>query len=223
MEEFNSDVIYEVKNQNHFIIKTFYRMFLGLLATAFAAFYTYKSGIYMQIPYGVLAIVELAVVLIFSFLFKKLSPTVVTILFFAYAFINGATFGVIFAIYDMSTISLAFFATSILFGGLAFYGYKTNKDITKFGTILLVALIVGLIVSIINLFIGSELIDIALDWAIILIFCGYTAYDMNKIKRLQMEVDSDEEKLYVYGAMELYLDFINLFLRILRILGRRRS
>ncbi|MBR3134222.1 MAG: Bax inhibitor-1/YccA family protein [Clostridia bacterium] len=215
-----------VDDTNSTIIKVFFRMFLGLLATGLTALYTYKSGMYISIlsgvSYSVLAITEVAIVLIFSWMFRKLSPTIVTVLFYLYAFINGITMSVIFAAFEMNTIFYAFFTTALLFGGLALYGYETKADMTKIGTILKVGLIVGLIVSIINLFIGNTIIDIALDWIMLLIFCGLTIYDMNKISYMQEYVEYDTEKFYIYGAMELYLDFINIFIRLLSIMGRSR-
>ena len=216
-----------VDETNNIMLKVFFRMFLGLLATGLTALYTYQSGLYLTIlsgvSYAVIAVIEIAVVLIFSLLFKKLSPLAVTILFYLYAFINGITLSVIFAAFEMNTIFLAFFTTAALFGGLAFYGYTTKRDITKWGSILIVALIVGLIVSVVNLFIGNSLIDIALDWGMLLVFCGLTIYDINKIKLMGQELEQESEKLYIYGAMELYLDFINIFIRILSIMGRRRN
>lgn len=213
-----------VNETNNTMLKVFFRMFLGLLATGLTAFYIYQSGMYITIlsnaSYAVIAIIELVVVLLFSFLFKKLSPTLVTILFYLYAFINGITLSVIFAAFDLSTIFYAFFATAALFGGLAFYGYTTKRDVSKYRTILMVTLFVGIIVSVINLFIGNSLIDIALDWVILFVFCGLTVYDINKIKNMSQELEQESEKLYIYGAMELYLDFINIFIRILSILGR---
>ncbi len=224
MEEINTNQY--VDDTNSTIIKVFFRMFLGLLATGLTALYTYKSGMYISIlsgvSYSVLAITEVAIVLIFSWMFRKLSPTIVTVLFYLYAFINGITMSVIFAAFEMNTIFYAFFTTALLFGGLALYGYETKADMTKIGTILKVGLIVGLIVSIINLFIGNTIIDIALDWIMLLIFCGLTIYDMNKISYMQEYVEYDTEKLYIYGAMELYLDFINIFIRLLSIMGRSR-
>lgn len=220
------EVIHEepklIKNFNGVLTKTFFRMFLGLLATAIMAYIGYKTELFMIVPYGVLAVIEVAVVLIFSLLFRKLSATAVTILFYTYAFVNGITMSVIFAVFDIGTIFYAFLMTAVLFGALAFIGYKTDKDMTKFGNILMVALVVGLVFSIINLIISNSIIDIALDWIILLIFCGLTAYDINKIKRLQNGFNCDEEKLYIYCAMDLYLDFINMFIRILSIMGRRK-
>ena len=216
-----------ITSTNSSIVKIFFRMFLGLLGTALTAFYTYKSGLYITIStgisYGVLAIIEIAVVLLFSFMFKKLSPTAVTILFYLYAFINGITLGVIFAVFELGTIGYAFGITSLLFGGLAFYGYVTKRDISKAGPILTVALIAGLIVSLINLFIGNSMVDIILDWVMLAVFAGLTIYDMNKIKAMEQYVEYDTEKFYIYGAMQLYLDFINIFIRILSILGRRKD
>lgn len=212
---------------NSVLTNTFFRMFLGLLASAIAAIYTYSSGLYIKIimgsGFGILAFAEIAVVLVFSLLFKKLSPTVVTVLYFAYAFLNGFTLSVIFAVYEITSISYAFFGTAALFGILAYIGKNTNKDLTKFGTILTVALLVGIVLTIINFFIGSSMLDIVLDWAILFIFLGLTVYDTQKIIKMHEAGFVEEEKLYIYGAMELYLDFINIFLRILRLFGKRRN
>ena len=173
--------------------------------------------------YMTLAIAEVVVVLVFSLLFKKLSSTVVTVLFFAYAFLNGFTLSIIFAIYELGSITTCFVGTAALFGILAYLGYKTDKDISNFGTILSVAMIVGLILTIVNLFMHNTMLDIVLDWAFLLIFFGLTVYDMNKIKKMRDMGICEDEKLYVYGAMELYLDFINIFLRILSLFGKRRK
>ena len=224
MEEIQNEQY--VSETNNIVIKVFFRMFLGLLATGLTALYTFKSGLYIEIATGMsfkgLAILEIFIVLLFSWMFKKLSPAFVSILFYLYAFINGLTLSVIFAVFEMGTIFYAFFATAIFFAGLAFYGYQTKKDMTKAGTIFTVALLVGLIVSIVNLFIGNSLVDIILDWVMLFVFAGLTVYDMNKIKNMQEYNEYDSEKLYIYGAMELYLDFINIFIRILSIFGRSR-
>lgn len=209
------------------ISKTFFRMFLGLLASAVAAIYAYYSGAYIPMilngTYITLAIAEVVVVLVFSLLFRKLSATVVTILFFAYAFLNGFTLSVIFAVYEIGSIATCFIATAGLFGILAYLGYKTDKDISNWRTILTVCLIVGVILSIINLFMHSSMLSIILDWGILFVFFGLTVYDMNKIKQMRDMGICEDDKLYVYGAMELYLDFINIFLRILSLFGKRKN
>ncbi|MBR3720668.1 MAG: Bax inhibitor-1/YccA family protein [Clostridia bacterium] len=162
-------------------------------------------------------------VLVFSFGFKKLSPKAVTALYYGYAILNGVTLSTIFIVYGIALIGKSFVMTSILFGALAYLGHSTDKDLTKMGTILLVALVVGLVATIVNLFMQSSMLSIILDWAMLFIFSGLTIYDMNKMKMMSQTISNDtasQEKLYIYCAMELYLDFINIFLRILRILGR---
>lgn len=227
METYDDSNAIHTMDTNQVLTNTFFRMFLGLLASALTALYVYKSGLYISVltsgSYMALGLIEIAVVLIFSLLFKKLSPTAVTILFFTYAFINGFTLSVIFVAYEMTSIVYALAGTAVLFGLLSLIGYKTDKDISNWGTILTVALLVGIILTIVNIFVGSSMLDIALDWAILFIFFGLTIYDMNKIKLMQQAGFCEDEKLYVYGAMELYLDFINIFLRILSLFGKRRN
>ena len=218
-----------MENSNNKILsKTFFWMFLGLLGTGLVAVYTYTSDLYLSIfsspsSLGILVIVEVVVVLLFSFLFRKLPPIAVGILYFIYAFINGFTFSSIFAVFELSSIIYVFFLTAILYAVLAFCGYKTNIDVSKWGTILFIALIISLIASIINIFIGNSLLDIALNWIIIFIFAGYTIYDMHILRELQNDESLDSEKIYIYCAMQLYLDFINLFIRLLSIFGRSKD
>lgn len=224
-EENEEPIVQEVKND--FIPKTFFWMFLGLLGTAIVAWYTYSSGLFINIlandAFGILLIAEVVVVLLFSFLFRKLSPTAVGILYFIYAAINGVTMSTIFVVFELNSIILLFVASSVLFGGLALYGYKTSKDLSNWRTLLFGTLLIGLIVSLVNLFIKNSMLDIILDWVILLVFFGITVYDMNKIKQLSLDENLDKSKLHIYGAMELYLDFINIFLRILSIFGKRRN
>lgn len=222
----NGDAIHSVET-NSILTNTFFRMFLGLLASAGTAYYVYSSGLFVSVImngfFFPLVIAELVVVLVFSLLFRKLSPTMVTILFFAYAFLNGFTLSVIFPVFELTSIVYAFAGTAALFGVLSLIGYTTKKDISKWSSILTVALLIGLVLTVINIFVGSSFLDIALDWAILLIFFGLTIYDINKIKVMQDAGFCDDEKLYVYGAMQLYLDFINIFLRILSLFGKRRN
>lgn len=212
---------------NEFLTKVFFRMFLGLLATAVVAGYTYYSGLIENVVEsgGFMAciIAELVVAVVFSLGFRKFSSGVVTALFFAYAMITGVTFSALFVVFEAASIVYAFIGTAAVFGIMAYIGKTTTKDLTSLGTILYVSLFAAIIVSIINLFVGNGIIDIALDWIIIAIFMGFTVYDMNKILALRDSGYTDDEHLYVYGAMELYLDFINLFIRILSIFGKRRN
>ena len=225
--DFNDSDAIRTMDTNSVLTNTFFRMFLGLLASAVTAIYAYYSGIYIDMAlngtfYG-LAIAEVVLVFLFSLLFTKASPTAVTVMFFGYAFLNGFTLSVIFAAYELTSIGYAFVATAAMFGILAYLGYKTDKDLSNWSTILTVTLIVGLVLTIINLFIGSTMLDLVLDWAMLFLFFGLTVYDTNKIKAMHEAGFCGDEKLYVYGAMELYLDFINIFLRVLSLRGKRKN
>ena len=201
----------------------FFWMFMGLLATGIIAWYAYSSGFVLNLNFTLLAILELAVVIIFSLAFRKLSATVVTFLYFVYAIINGFTMSVIFYAFELKSIVTLFFVTAGMFGVLAFIGANTNRDLTRFGNILIIGLFAGLIISIINLIFRNPMIDTIVDWAILAIFLGITIYDVNKIKNLDEYGIMEPEKLYIYGAMEVYLDFINIFIRLLSIFGKARN
>ncbi len=214
-------------NTNKLLSNTFFWMFLGLLGTAIVSWYTYSSGLFLKIiinnQFSLLLILEIVVVLLFSFLSKKLSPTLVTILFFIYAMINGVTMSVIFVMFELNSIVWLFLASAAGFAILSYIGYKTDKDLSNWRTILFPVLIIGLILSIINIFLGNTLLDIILDWVVLFVFFGITIYDMNKIKLLQEYETLDQSKLHIYCAMDLYLDFINIFLRILSLFGKRKD
>ena len=214
--------------QNKLFGKTFFLMFLGLLGSAIVAWYTYSSGLFLNIVlqggFSVLLILELVAVLLFSFLFRKLPPVVVGILYFVYSMLNGVTLATVFAVYELSSVIYLFVISALVFGVFAIIGYKTNKDLSSWGPYITVFLIAGIILSIINLFIiQSSGFDLFVDWLILALFCGVTIYDINKIKMLQNVPDIDQEKIYIYCAMQLYLDFINIFLRILSIFGKRKN
>ena len=218
----------EITVQNKLFGKTFFWMFLGLLGSGILAWYTYSSGLFMDILLGdyfnVLLIVELLVVLIFSLLFKKLPPLVVGILYFVYSMINGVTLSVIFVVFELNSIIYLFAISALIFAALGFIGYMTNKDLTKWGTYLSVFLIAGVVLSLVNLFIlKNTTFELILDWLILALFFGITIYDINKIKLLQQEPAIDNDKIHIYCAMQLYLDFINIFLRILSIFGKKRN
>ena len=199
-----------VQSTNKTLAQTFLWMFLGLLSTGIIAAVTYYTGAIADIVNGwtMILIAQLVIAVVFGLFFHKLSSGTVTLLFFGYSMLTGVTFSVIFA-------------ASAFFGILAYMGYKTEKDLSSFGNILFAALIVALILTLVNLFIGSSGLDILLDWVVLGIFAGLTAYDMNKVKMMSENYGIDQEKVAIYGAMQLYLDFINMFLRILEIFGRR--
>ena len=214
--------------QNKLFGKTFFLMFLGLLGSAIVAWYTYYSGLFLDIVlqggFAVLLIIELVAVLLFNFLFRKLPPVIVGILYFVYSMLNGVTLATVFAVYELSSVIYLFVISALVFGVFAIIGYKTNKDLSSWGPYITVFLIAGIVLSIINLFIiQSSGFDLFIDWLILALFCGVTIYDINKIKMLQNVPDIDQEKIYIYCAMQLYLDFINIFLRILSIFGKRKN
>lgn len=218
----------EISVENKLFGKTFFWMFLGLLGSGIVAWYTYSSGLFYKIVLGgyfnMLLILELVAVLVFSLLFRKLPPTFVGILYFVYAMLDGVTLAVVFAVFELSSIIYLFVISAIVFGALAIIGYKTDKNLSSWSPYITVFLIVGIVLSLINLILlKNSMLDLVLDWVILALFCGITIYDINKIKMLQAEPDINQEKIHIYCAMQLYLDFINIFLRILSIFGKRRD
>ena len=138
--------------------------------------------------------------------------------------INGVTLSVVFVVYELSSIVSVFIISALVFGILGFIGYKTNRDLNSWGTYIIVFLIAGIVLSLLNLIVfRSSVLDIAIDWLILILFCGATTYDINKIKVLQESADINQDKIHIYCAMQLYLDFINIFLRILSLFGKSKD
>lgn len=138
--------------------------------------------------------------------------------------INGVTLSVVFVVYELSSIVSVFIISALVFGILGFIGYKTNRDLNFWGTYIIVFLIAGIVLSLLNLIVfRSSVLDIAIDWLILILFCGATIYDINKIKVLQESADINQDKIHIYCAMQLYLDFINIFLRILSLFGKSKD
>lgn len=171
-----------------------------------------------------LIIAEFGLVVGISAAINKLSLTTATVLFVLYSIINGATLSFIFAVYTMSSIASVFFITAGTFSVMAVIGYTTKKDLSSMGKILFMALIGIIIATIVNLFLKSTGLELVVSYLGVLIFVGLTAYDTQKIKEmLIMAPDAGEgtQKIALLGALSLYLDFINLFIYLLRIFGRR--
>ena len=211
--------------------KVYVWMTLALVLTGITAFGVASSPSLMMTIYQTpaimwgLIIAELAIVIAISAAINRLSLTTATLLFVLYSVLNGATFSLIFAVYTMSSIANVFFITAGTFGVMAAYGYFTKRDLSSWGRLLLMALIGLIIATLVNVFlIKSSGFDLILSYAGVLIFVGLTAYDTQKIKQmLAMQTDMGEgaQKVALLGALSLYLDFINLFLYLLRIFGRR--
>lgn len=176
--------------------------------------------------YG-LMIAELVLVIWLSARVYKLSLTTAGIMFGAYSIVNGLTLGVIFLAYTEASIAQAFFITAGTFGGMSLLGYTTKKDLSTMGRIFYMALIGLIIAIVVNLFLGSSMFDFVISIAGLIIFIGLTAYDTQKIKEMLMQaqqygITEQTSKIALLGSLSLYLDFINIFLYLLRLFGDRR-
>lgn len=207
-------------------------MTLALVITGLTAMYMAKSltllNMMMQnsmIFWGLL-IAEVALVMYLSVRINKISFTTATLLFIAYSILNGATLSILFLLYTMSSIATTFFVTAGTFGVMALYGYITKKDLTRIGNLCLMGVIGIIIATVVNIFINNSMMDMVISYIGVLLFIGLTAYDSQKIKHLlssdDIEVNETTQKIAVMGALTLYLDFINLFIYLLRILGDRK-
>ena len=210
--------------------KVYVWMTLALVLTGVTAYGVATTpGVLMalysnRILFWGLVIAEFALVIGISAAINKLSLTMATLMFVLYSVINGALFSSIFMIYTMSSIASVFFITAGTFAVMAVIGYTTKKDLTSMGKLLFMALIGIIIATIVNIFLKSTGLELIVSYLGVLIFVGLTAYDSQKIKNmLLMASDAGEgaQKLALLGALSLYLDFINLFIYLLRIFGRR--
>lgn len=214
-------------NLNNVLKKVYMWMFVGLLVTFITGYYVsinenivYK--IYSTSLYWILAIIELVLVIVLSARVGKMNITTSRIMFLIYSFVTGLTFSSIFIAYELSSIIYVFFIAALLFLVFSAIGYFTKLDLTKMGTFLLMALIGILICSVVNIFVGNGLFEIIISSISVLVFLGFTAYDVNKIKLLE-NYYPDENSLAIAGALELYLDFINIFIDLLRLFGNNRD
>ncbi|MBR6403697.1 MAG: Bax inhibitor-1 family protein [Eubacterium sp.] len=211
--------------------KAFLYMFIALLVTGIVSLLVVSSPTLKELFWGqdarfafiICAVIEFVLVIACTTAMNRNDLVLSAVLFFTYAAVNGLTLSVIFMAFELSSIVNVFFMTSAVFGVMAFFGAVTKMDLTKLGPILLAGLIGILIGSIINVFIGSNAADFLLTIVGILIFVLFTAYDVNKIVRLSNKrTGLSDNVLGLYGAMQLYLDFINLFLRLLKLFGKRK-
>lgn len=210
--------------------KVYVWMTLALVITGFTAYAVATSpGLLMAIVGNRfvllgLIVAELALVVGISGAINRLSLAVATLMFVLYSVINGATLSVVFLAFTMSSITSVFFITAGTFATMALVGYTTKKDLTSMGRMLFMALIGLVIATVVNMFMRSSGLDMILNYVGVLVFVGLTAYDTQKIKEQLMVADNMGEaaqKVALVGALTLYLDFINLFLYLLRILGKR--
>ena len=213
-----------------FLAKVFGWMFLGLVITGVAAAAIGSSDQLLTditenplILIGLIAL-QLGLVITISAAINRLSPGVALALFFLYAASVGVIFAFVFELYTTQSIFTTFLITAAMFGAVGIYGYVTKRDLSTMGTVLLMALVGLILATIVNLFVASEALYWITTYAGVAIFAGLTAYDMQKIKgyaHAGLEGD-DEQRASILGALALYLDFINLFLYMLRIFGQSR-
>ncbi len=168
----------------------------------------------------ILAIIELVLVIWLSARIQKMSATSAKILFIIYSFVTGLTFSSIFIVYEIESIIYVFLATSLIMLIFALLGYFTKIDLTKLGTFLFMAIIGILIMGIISIFVNNESFSLGIAIASVVVFIGFIAFDVQKIKKMYEYNMIPEENLAIYGALQLYLDFINIFIDLLKIFGR---
>ncbi len=208
--------------------QVFLKMTLGLIVSALVALFAASSGTVMNLMYShtaaiwILFLIEIGLVFAISGAINKLSSPVASLLFYLFAVVNGLTLTPIFYIYTGSSIFKTFFITAGVFGAMSIYGYFTTKDLTRFGTFVVMALFGLIIVSVVNLFLHSSALEYGISIAGVLIFIGLTAWDTQRIKQMALYApDESLGKVATIGALNLYLDFINLFIYLLRLIGNR--
>ena len=212
--------------------KVYLWMTLALVITGFTAYYVANNPTLVNMLvtnsalFWGLVIAELALVIGLSAAINRLSLTTATLMFVVYSVINGATLSFIFFAYTMSSITSVFLITAGTFATMALFGYFTKTDLTSMGKILMMALIGVIIATIVNIFTKSQGLTVILNYVGVLVFVGLTAYDSQKIKQMMLmapDASEDSQKIALLGALSLYLDFINLFLYLLRIFGAKRD
>ena len=204
-------------------------MSLGMLLTAIVAYVTVNTALINlatnPIVLLVAIIAEFGLVMGISFGFSRISSGTAGMLFFVYAALNGFTLSMVLLAFSTASVFAAFVATAALFGAMSIIGYTTQVDLSKMGTYLMMGVIGLIIAMVVNMFVNSGPLDMIISLAGVLIFTALTAYDTQRISRMaaEMSVQGDAiAKLGIFGALKLYLDFINMFLFMLRLIGRRR-
>ncbi|MDE6126720.1 MAG: Bax inhibitor-1/YccA family protein [Muribaculaceae bacterium] len=216
------------------VMKSVYiKMFLALLVTAATAWIAAAWGTEANVAFFIathswvywgLAIVELGLVIFITSRLNKLSPAMSTGLFYLFAIVNGLTLSIIFLAFSFASIFKTFVITAGVFGAMSVYGYFTNRDLTKIGSFLYMALFGLIILCVVNMFWANSTLDWIVSGLGVLIFIGLTAWDTQKIKQMTQQYPAMADgRLATWGALSLYLDFINLFLYLLRFFGSSRD
>lgn len=212
---------------NKLFSKVFAWMFIGLIITFATGFYVamHPNMLYNIFSTGLhfgLLILEIVLVVWLSARSHKMKFSTASIVYVIYSVVTGLTFSSFFVIYELGSIMFIFALTALLFGIFALLGYTTNTDLSKFSTIFLMGLIGIILATIINIFLNNSMLEIIISWVSIVLFLGITAHDIQKIKALS-NVITDENAIAIIGALDLYLDFINIFIDLIRIFGKTRD
>lgn len=232
METSNLSSIYSKTAQRALFRNVYVWMTMALAITGLVAMYMAKSLTLLQMILGSsfgmwgLLIAEIGLVWYLSARIRQISFTTATVLFIIYSILNGATLSVIFLTYTASSIANTFFITAGTFAATGIYGYVTKKDLSSLGSLCIMGVIGLIIATVVNIFLASDALTMVISYIGVALFVGLTAYDTQKIKRLllsnDMEINEETQKIALLSALTLYLDFINLFLYLLRILGDRK-
>ena len=216
---------------NKVMRRVYVKMLVAMLVTAATSMYVSSNEAILQLIFGNsfvtigLVISQIAVVLVLSGRLNKLSVTAATLLFYLYSVLTGVVFSSILLLYTATSVGMTFLITAGVFAAMSIYGFTTSNDLTKFGSIMFMALIGLIICSVVNIFLKSSGMEWIISLAGVAIFIGLTAWDTQKIKNAAMYATdgTSAEKLATFGALSLYLDFVNLFLYLLRFFGGSRD
>lgn len=223
----NQDQAFEFERAERTFIQRVYQwMAIGLMVTGFVAMSVAGNPALLKALSGglffILVIIELGLVFWLSSQIMKLSPGAAIGGFLIYSALNGLTLSFIFLAYTAASITQVFFITAGTFAAVSVYGWTTKSNLTSMGSLLFMGLIGIIIASIVNLFLRSTMFDLIISYIGVAIFVGLTAYDTQRLKRIHQSGVGATEQIAILGALALYLDFINLFIMLLRIFGRRR-
>ncbi|MBU1118812.1 Bax inhibitor-1/YccA family protein [Patescibacteria group bacterium] len=229
MQEFSETDVQD--KTRAFFQKVFGWMFLGLIISGAVAFATYTLPGFSSLILGnpfiliVLVILQLGLVLLLTWLLRRISATTAVVLFLVYSFITGLTLSTVFIVYTLGSVVAVFFIAAAMFGVMALIGFVTRLDLSKLGVILFMGLVGIILALIVNIFLRSQAFDFIISIIGVIIFTGLTAFDVQRIKKGSLKLSDDPKqqmKASISGALSLYLDFINLFLQLLRLFGKRR-
>ncbi|HZT17871.1 MAG TPA: Bax inhibitor-1/YccA family protein [Dongiaceae bacterium] len=212
-----------------YMLKVYNYMTGGLVVTGLVAFFVANSPALLSAIFGtplawVVMLAPLGFVLLFSFRLQRMSTGTAQLLYWAFAALMGLSLSTIFIVFTHASIARVFFITAATFAGMSLYGYTTRRDLAGLGSFMFMGLIGIVIASLVNIFLASSALQFAVSVIGVIVFVGLTAWDTQQIKEMYVEGETDEmgTKKAIFGALRLYLDFINLFIMLMQLLGNRR-